>query len=127
MLAVDTNIVVRYLTTDDPVQAKRARNLVDSNPVFLPSTVVLESEWVLRSYRLTRPQVLAQLRHFLSLPTVTVENPLRVAKALAWAEAGMDFADALHLAAAENCAAFITFDRPLVKAARLHGLTIRSP
>ena len=127
MLAVDTNIVVRYLTTDDPAQAKRARNLVDGNPVFLPTTVVLESEWVLRGYRLTREQILAQLGHFLSLPTVTAENPSRVARALAWAEEGMDFADALHLAAAEDCEAFITFDQPLVKAARSHGVTVRSP
>ncbi|HEX3945823.1 MAG TPA: type II toxin-antitoxin system VapC family toxin [Rhizomicrobium sp.] len=127
MLAVDTNIVVRYLTTDDPAQAKRARNLVDGNPIFLPTTVLLESEWVLRSYRLTREQVLAQLRDFLRLATVTAENPLRVSRALAWAEAGMDFADALHLAAAEDCEAFITFDQPLVKAARSHGLAVRAP
>jgi predicted nucleic-acid-binding protein len=127
MLAVDTNIVVRYLTADDAVQARRARNLVDDNPVFLATTVVLESEWVLRSYRLTREQVLAHLRDFIRLPTVTLENPIRVAKALAWAEAGIDFADALHLAAAEDCEAFITFDQPLVKAARSHGVSVRSP
>jgi hypothetical protein len=75
MLAVDTNIVVRYLTADDLAQAKRARNLVDGNPIFVPTIVLLESEWVLRSYRLTREQVLAQLRDFLSLATVTAENP----------------------------------------------------
>jgi predicted nucleic-acid-binding protein len=126
MLAVDTNIVVRYLTTDDLAQAKRARNLVDGNPIFVPTIVLLESEWVLRSYRLTREQVLAQLRDFLSLATVTAENPVRVSRALAWAQAGMDFADALHLAAAEDCEAFITFDRPLVKAARSRGLAVRS-
>jgi predicted nucleic-acid-binding protein len=127
MLAVDTNIVIRYLTADDPAQARRARNLVDGNSVFLATTVVLESEWVLRSYRLTREQILAQLRYFISLPTVTVENPVRVATALAWAEAGMDLADAVHLAAAEDCEAFITFDQPLVKAARIHGVAARSP
>jgi predicted nucleic-acid-binding protein len=126
MLAVDTNIVVRYLTADDLAQAKRARNLVDGNPIFVPTIVLLESEWVLRSYRLTREQVLAQLRDFLSLATVTAENPVRVSRALAWAQAGMDFADALHLAAAEDCEAFITFDRPLAKAARSRGLAVRS-
>jgi predicted nucleic-acid-binding protein len=126
MLAVDTNIVVRYLTADDLAQAKRARNLVDGNPIFVPTIVLLESEWVLRSYRLTREQVLAQLRDFLSLATVTAENPVRVSRALAWAQAGMDFADALHLAAAEDCEAFITFDRPLVIAARSRGLAVRS-
>src|SRR5438105_875382 len=98
MLAVDTNIIVRYLTGDDALQAKRARNLVDNNNVFVATTVVLESEWVLRSYRLTRERILEQMGDFIRLPTVTVEHPLRVARALAWAEAGMDFADALHLA-----------------------------
>jgi predicted nucleic-acid-binding protein len=127
MLAVDTNIVVRYLTADDAVQARRARNLVDGNPVFLTTTVVLEAEWVLRSYRLTREQVLAHLRDFIRLPTVTLENPIRVSRGLAWAEAGIDFADALHLAAAEDCEAFITFDQPLLKAARSHGVSVRSP
>jgi len=126
MLAVDTNIVVRYLTGDDALQARRARNLVDNNDVFVATTVVLESEWVLRSYRLTRARILEQLSGFIRLPTVTVEHPLRVSKALAWAGAGMDFADALHLAAAEDCDAFMTFDRDLVKAARTLEPAVRA-
>jgi predicted nucleic-acid-binding protein len=126
MLAVDTNIVVRYLTGDDALQAKRARNLVDNNNVFVATTVVLESEWVLRSYRLTRERILEQMGDFIRLPTVTVEHPLRVSRALAWAEAGIDFADALHLAAAEDCEAFTTFDREFVKAARGLGVPVRA-
>jgi predicted nucleic-acid-binding protein len=126
MLAVDTNIVVRYLTGDDVLQAKRARNLVDNNNVFVATTVILESEWVLRTYRLTRERILEQLGGFIRLPTVTVEHPLRVSKTLAWAKAGMDFADALHLAAAEDCDAFITFDRDFVKAARGLAVPVRA-
>ena len=49
MKALDTNVVVRYLTGDDPAQAARARAAVDAGPVFVPVTVLLESEWVLRS------------------------------------------------------------------------------
>jgi predicted nucleic-acid-binding protein len=128
MLAVDTNILVRYITDDDPLQAKRARQIIEASDVFVASTVVLEAEWVLRGlYRFTPEQIATGLRIVFRLPTVRLEHPLRVAKALAWAEAGMDFADALHLAAAEDCEAFITFDRPLVKAARSHRLTVRSP
>ena len=126
MLAVDTNLVVQYLTGDDALQARRARNLVDNNNVFVAATVVLESEWVLRSYRLAPARILEQLSGFIRLPTVTVEHPLRISKALAWAEAGMDFADALHLAAAEDCETFITFDRGLAKAARGLAVPVRA-
>jgi predicted nucleic-acid-binding protein len=126
MLAVDTNIVVRYLTGDDALQARRARTLVDNNRVFVATTVVLESEWVLRSYRLTRERILEQLGGFIRLPTVTMEHPMRVSKSLAWAVAGMDFADALHLAAAEDCEALVTFDRDFVKAARGLAAPVRA-
>ena len=49
MRAVDTNVIVRYLTGDDEVQATRARAVVDAGQVFVSTTVLLESEWVLRS------------------------------------------------------------------------------
>ena len=49
MRAVDTNVVVRYLTGDHPEQAARARTAIDGGPVFASTTVMLESEWVLRS------------------------------------------------------------------------------
>src|SRR5579864_39520 len=99
MLAVDTNIVARYLTRDDPRQAARAKQLVDDNDVFVALTVLLETEWVLRSgYRMTPNQVVEALSDFLGLPHVTVEDPAATAAALLWAAAGMDFADALHLA-----------------------------
>src|SRR3546814_15001400 len=49
MLAIDTNLIVRYLVNDDPGQAARARGLIDNNDVFVCTTIVLESEWVLRS------------------------------------------------------------------------------
>ena len=126
MLAVDTDIVVRYLTGDDALQARRARTLVDNNKIFVATTVVLESDWVLRSYRLTRERILEQLDGFIRLPTVTMEHPMRVAKSLAWAAAGMDFADALHLAAAEDCETFATFDHNLVRAARGLGAAVRA-
>ena len=128
MLAVDTNIDVRYLTGDDALQARRARTLVDNNRVFVATTVVLESEWVLRSYRLTRERILEQLGGFIRLPTVTMEHPMRVSKSLAWAVAGMDFADALHLVRARDCNAFVSFDQRLARVAnRLSGTRVQTP
>ncbi len=48
MIAVDTNLLVRLLTKDDPNQAKRAAKILESDVIFIPKTVALETEWVLR-------------------------------------------------------------------------------
>ncbi len=119
MRAIDTNIVVRYLTGDEPAQAARARAVVAAGQVFVGATVLLESEWVLRSvYGLAGTEVAAALRAFAGLREVTVENPVLLAEALDRAEQGMDFADALHLGAAARCEAMLTFDRRFIQAAR---------
>ena len=123
MRAIDTNVVVRFLAGDDPDQSPLARALVDAGDLYVPLTVMLEAEWVLRSvYGHERQQVAVALRAFAGLPGVSVEVPERLAVALDRAEAGMDFADALHLGGAEGCEAFLTFDRRFVKAARAVGI-----
>ena len=129
MIAIDTNILVRYLTGDHPAQSRKARALVDGAEVFVGRTVMLESEWVLRSvYGYTGAQVCRALRAFAGLPRVTVETPAVLAQALDLAERGMDFADALHLLAAAECEAMATFDRKFVKAAKAVGLDgVREP
>jgi predicted nucleic acid-binding protein len=129
MLAVDTNVVVRFLTRDHPEQAARAKQLIDDNEVLVATTVLLESEWVLRSrYGFSRAETVAALRGFAGLPQVWVEDPALAAKALDWTARGMDFADALHLARAVRCQAFVSFDRRLAAAARrIGGMTVRQP
>ena len=118
MRAVDTNVVVRYLTGDHPEQAARARAAIDGGPVFATTTVMLESEWVLRSvYGFAATEVAAALRSFSGLPNVSVENSILLADALDRAETGMDFADALHLGAAARCEAMLTFDRQFIEMA----------
>jgi predicted nucleic acid-binding protein len=118
MRAVDTNVVVRYVMNDDVEQADRARRLVDVSPIHLPTTVVLETEWVLRTvYRLSAQAVSAALRGFFGLPRIRLEQPAQVALALHWFEQGLDFADALHLATARECEGFATFDRDFIKTA----------
>ncbi|BAT59832.1 tRNA(fMet)-specific endonuclease VapC [Variibacter gotjawalensis] len=122
MLAIDTNIVVRYLTGDHAEQSARARALIDRQDVFISLTVVLESEWVLRSvYAFSAQRVAEALRAFAGLPRVTVEDPARLALALDRAAEGMDFADALHLGAASGCEAMLTFDRDFVRTAKTAG------
>jgi predicted nucleic acid-binding protein len=129
MLAIDTNVVVRYLTGDHPEQSPRARVLIDSHEVFVSTTVLLETEWVLRSaYGYPPGQIGQALRAFAGLPPVTLEDPTLAATALDWMVEGMDFADALHLARAEGCAAFFSFDRRFAKMAkRLSKIEVRQP
>jgi predicted nucleic acid-binding protein len=129
MRAVDTNVIVRYLANDDPEQAARARRLLDREDVFVCLTVLLETEWVLRGvFGLAPGDIVRSLRAFAGLPRVTLENPAAAAQALNWAEQGLDFADALHLAAAQPHDGFVTFDRALAKAARrLGALPVREP
>jgi predicted nucleic-acid-binding protein len=122
MLAIDTNLIVRYLTGDHPEQSPRARALIDGQPVFAAVTVILETEWVLRSaYGYRSADVVRAMRSFAGLPTVTVEGAEIVAAALDLTKAGMDFADALHLGRSADCEAFVTFDRKLANAARAAG------
>ena len=65
MLAIDTNVIVRYLTGDHPKQSARARAVIDGEDVFVATTVLLETEWVLRSaYAFDPAQVCKALRAF---------------------------------------------------------------
>ena len=129
MLAVDTNLIVRYLTGDHPKQSAKARALIDGEDVFVGTTVILETEWVLRSvYSYAPAQICAALRAFAGLPRVSLEDPALVATALDRTELGLDFADALHLGRAEDCSAFVTFDQRFIRAAQTAGLNnVRSP
>ena len=128
MLAVDTNIVVRYLVKDDDAQSSRAREIVRSGAIFVPLTVVLECEWVLRSlYGFSRSAVIAALEAFCGGPSVAVGEAAAVKRAFRLAEQGLDFADALHLAQAHGCEAFVTFDKGLARRARRsNGIVVRT-
>lgn len=129
MLAVDTNVVVRIVTRDNLRQAERARMLVERNDIFVSTTVILETEWVLRSvYNFDTAQIGTAVRSFAGLPRVTLEDPQIVSQALDWAGHGLDFADALHMARAKDCDAFVTFDEPLARAAKKAGaMEVRAP
>ena len=128
MQAIDTNVLVRYLTGDEPEQAARARTAIDAGDVFVSTTVLLESEWVLRSvYDFAGSEVAAALRAFSGLPGVSVENPALLTEALDLAEKGMDFADALHLGAAAGCETMLTFDRRFIETARNTPIRVVEP
>ena len=118
MIAIDTNVLVRILTDDDPVQAARARALLDHEQLFVSTTILLEVAWVLRSsYRYVAGRIPEAIEAFIALPQVHLEHPARASHALKLARQGYDFADALHHAGAAEagCKAFVTFDRDLSK------------
>lgn len=129
MLAIDTNLIVRYLTGDHPRQSAKAKAVIDGNDVFVCTTVLLEAEWVLRSvYHFTPARLAQALAAFGGLPRVTLEEPVLIAKALHWMEQGMDFADALHLLKAEGCEAFVSFDQSFARTANtLSQVKVRAP
>lgn len=129
MRAIDTSLVIRFLTSDDKKRAKAARAVIEEGSIFLPTTVLLESEWVLRSgYGFTTGQIADGLRGLAGLPGIIIDEPEVLAQALVWMDQGMDFADALHVAKATDCSAFLTFDRKLIKIAkRVISLRVQAP
>jgi predicted nucleic-acid-binding protein len=128
MLAVDTNVVVRYVVGDGGEQFGRAVDILENNDVSIALTVVLELEWVLRdAYEFAREDVLVALQKVFGLPTVTLKDQRIVGKAMKFAASGVDFADALHLAQAGECEAFVTFDKRLFRKAKgIIGIPVKS-
>lgn len=115
-IAIDTNVLVRFLTHDDEAQYQKAYAVFKKPGLFVTTTVFLETEWVLRwAYKYTASEIIQAFRMVLGLPNVEAEAPGRLADALRWHETGMDFADALHLAGSQQCETFYTFDREFVK------------
>ena len=118
MIAVDTNIVVRFLTHDDAGQYQKAYTLFDKHDVFIADSVMLETEWVLRfAYNFDAQRIANALAQLLGLPNVHVNHPSLLAQAIAWHSQVLNFADAFHLASSQQCKTFFTFDKKMVKAA----------
>lgn len=114
MKSVDTNILVRYYAQDDPLQSPIALRLFsDESELFVTKTVLLEFFWVLTradKFRFPPEQVMAVFDHLQGLPNIVIEDELSLRTAVAWCRSGVEFPDALHLAASKTCSAFLTFD-----------------
>jgi predicted nucleic-acid-binding protein len=117
VIAVDTNILARFYC-DDPDDAEAARQrprarrvMLESAAIFVPLSVVLELEWVMRGfYNLPPAQFCAVVDHLLGMPHVTVERTQTLHQALAQHRSGLDFADALHWASSVACEQLVSFD-----------------
>ena len=121
MIAVDTNVVIRFLVDDHPAEGRRARRVFENHRVHLPESVILESEWVLRAvYGFSREDISKAFRALLRLPAVTMDDRAAVLQVLDWYDEGIDFADALHYIRSAGLE-LKTFDRKFLnKGQRLH-------
>ena len=117
---VYTNLVVRLIVEDDPQQLKIVEALLESNQLAIPHTVLLETEWVLRSfYRWSGARINHALTLLLDLENVSIAEETYVRTALARHAAGADFADMMHLATSAYADRFVTFDAGLQRYAEL--------
>lgn len=129
MLAVDTNVLVRLAIADDAQQVARAAAALREQRFYVSLTVLLETEWVLRSAAgLDRAAVKRTLERIIQQEHAVIERRDVALRALDDFSNGIDFTDALHLRGASDCVAFLTFDRKLARRAdRLDGLSVREP
>ena len=130
MIAVDTNILVRYAVNDDPVQSQQAKALLkNTQAIFISKTTLLEFEWVLRSaYKLPRESILHSILTICGLPNLTVESVWQVFQACELYSKGLDFADALHYYSANSSIEnFYTFDEKFIRGGKLLNLKISKP
>jgi predicted nucleic-acid-binding protein len=120
VIGLDTNLLVRFFTRDDPVQAARAVQFLEANcsaadPGFVNHVVLCELIWVLRSsYGYDRTLVADLVELLLQAPAFRIDAPDLVRAALAqFSGAALDFADALTAAinVAYGCVATATFER----------------
>lgn len=124
MIGIDTNVLVRYLAQDDPVQSPRAtrrfERLTQTDPGFISLITIVETVWVLqRVYALSHLEIAAALERMLQADTLVIQNAQQVFTAMiALRGEAASFSDALigALGARAGCTVTLTFDR---KAARL--------
>ena len=124
MLAVDTNVIVRLLTGDEPRQAAAVRRLFAHSQIWISKTVLLETAWVLRSsYRFDAAAVRDALANLAGLHNVELEDEPSVSAAFDLAAHGIAFADALHVTGRPTGVRFLSFDRSLIRRALRAGAT----
>jgi predicted nucleic-acid-binding protein len=130
VIALDTNVLVRAMVTEvgggsaGKAQQLRAQRLLSSGQdMYVPVTVIVELEWVLRGvYEMPRKDIAALLDDMLCIGNITVDRAAAVSQALEWYRQGLDFSDALHLAQDGLCSGLATFDFRFAKVSRRLGL-----
>ncbi len=130
MIGLDTNVLVRYVTQDDPVQSPKASELIESlttlSPGFVSLVSVVELVWVLQScYQSAKNDIVVVLETLLRTRELTIEHAEVIWQALRRFRANnADFADCLieRCAHAAGCEYTATFDLSAAKAAGMERL-----
>jgi predicted nucleic acid-binding protein len=121
VIALDTNVLVRYALNDDPTLAPLARDLIARNECHVSVLALAELGFVLASvYRATDSEIVAFVHGLLALPTLHFEQEERLPAALAGVLAGIDWFDAM-LWAANASHPLATFDRDFARRAARQG------
>jgi predicted nucleic-acid-binding protein len=126
MIGLDANILLRHLAQDDPIQSRKAtelieRRLTEADPGFVSVVAMAETAWVLeRGYGLAAPDIAAAIERVLQADVLVVESEQEVFTAMiALKEGRGSFADALigALGASVGCSRTLTFDRKALRLA----------
>lgn len=132
MPALDTNVLVRYVVQDDAAQLKAAKQLIHAcvsqgQTLFVPVTVTLELEWVLRaSFGFDKVETVGALSSLFSATELNFESDRALEVALQlYRESTADFADCLHIALAAQAGEppLWTFDKRAAKLSGAQGLS----
>lgn len=130
MKGLDANVLVRYLTLDDPVQSPVAIRFIESEehldvPLHVSVIVLCEVVWTLRSrYKYSKEQLIEVLEKLLLTREIALENENEVSRGLdLYRSSAAGFADCLigSLSKAKSVAPTMTFD---MKAAKLDGFEL---
>ena len=120
-IAIDTNVLVRYLVWDDEAQAQAAAHAIEGAGTVLISTIVLcETVWVLkRTYKYQLAEIASVMQRLIRTAAVELDRPAAEA-GLAHLQCGGDFADGVILLEAERakCVHLVTLDRNFTKTAK---------
>ena len=129
-IAVDTNILLRFLLADDPDQHSIASRLLEeAEAVIVPMVALCEAVWVLsRTYRLSRAEIAEMIRALVEAETIECDMDL-VQTGLATLEAGGDFADGVIARQGQfkRADVFVSFDRKAVRQMNRIGIEARTP
>ena len=123
MLALDTNVLVRYLVQDDKTQARKATKVIEAlttdSPAFISCIVLCEINWVLKTaYKISKPECVEALNNIISVAVFDVENLEACMMALKQYGIGAaDFSDYLiqNIAAQAGYDTVLTFDKKALK------------
>jgi len=122
MIALDTNVLVRYIAQDDSVQSPQATQIIENalsreEGVFIPVVVLCETVWVLRGYyKLAKQRIIHVLDAIITEKGFELEARVEIAKALAdYRHHPGDFTDYVigHISRHHRCSMVFTFDHGL--------------